>query len=338
MKLELKSGNTVLFDKNELDIGDGESKTLHSFNMVGYTGAVMSSMFGNVVINLQGMTTRNDQTPIFQHHDRTRIVGHGKATIGNDVKLAGVISGTGEAAQEVLSTSENGFPWQASVGIDIQKVIELDMDEVLTVNGQEVKGPAVVFDKSELFETSFVPLGRDGETSAVVFSEDAEDALKHLCAATKTKEEHENMSEKDKQEKVENSAEVLEAAKQEASQATAEHLKSLLAEFSRDTAMKAFEAGKSVDDVKVEEYDKLKTRCEELQAEVDELKSKKQAEGEEKPVEFSEEEPVEGNPKELFDAKVSEFREKGLGAGDAFRAAMKENPELAEQAYKKGVR
>lgn len=332
MKLELKSGNTVQFNKDE--IGDGESKALHSFNMVGYTGAAMPSMFGDVVVNLAGMSVRSEQTPIFQHHDRTRIVGHGKATVGEDVKLAGVISGTGEAAQEVLETSENGFPWQASIGIDILKVVELDAGESLTVNGVDVSGPAVVFDKSELYETSFVPLGRDKDTSTAIFSEDAEVALKQFLAGTKTKKEHETMPEKEKQE-VENSAEVLETAKQEASQATAEHLKSLLAEFSKESAMEAFEAGKSVDDVKVEEYDKLKARCEELEAEVEQLKSEKQAEGEDGPVEFSEEEAPKGNPKEEFEAKVSELREKGMNAGEAFRKAMKDNAELGKKAFNK---
>jgi hypothetical protein len=41
----------------------------------------------------------------------------------------------------------------------------------MTVNGQPVQGPAEVWLESEVFETSFVPLGADGNTRVSVFSQ-----------------------------------------------------------------------------------------------------------------------------------------------------------------------
>jgi len=180
MQLTFEGGNEVQFEKDE--------KTgLKKFSMLGYSGALMSSSHGKVIINLEGMTARSDVTPIFQHHKRERIVGHAKGTIGDTVQLKGVISGTGEAAKEVVETAKRGFPWQASVGIDITEVDRISAGaESLMVNGHAVKGPAIVIQECEMYECSFVPLGRDKDTPSVIFSQDAQDSLKSILAAKET--------------------------------------------------------------------------------------------------------------------------------------------------------
>ena len=155
-------------DKHE----DGKKK-LPKFSMIGYSGGAMAPRgFGRIVIDLQGMDIGGGRAmPVLKNHDSEQIVGHSeKIEAGNELALGGVISGAGAAAQEVIATSENGFPWQASVGADIrfEKIEHLDEGEKATINGQKQVGPVSIARESTLKEVSFVPIGADSETSARV--------------------------------------------------------------------------------------------------------------------------------------------------------------------------
>src|SRR6185503_15427099 len=63
-----------------------------------------------------------------------------------------------------------GFPWQASVGIDQGSVESVKEGTEVEVNGQKLRGPGTVFRKSTLREASFVALGADPKTSAEAFA------------------------------------------------------------------------------------------------------------------------------------------------------------------------
>ncbi len=78
-----------------------------------------------VVVDLAGMKVTRKARPILKDHDRGSIVGHtDDIVVGeNRLEVAGVISGVGSTAQEVIATSENGFPWQASLGANADKVV-----------------------------------------------------------------------------------------------------------------------------------------------------------------------------------------------------------------------
>ena len=327
--IKLTTGKPITFDS---------ANGLPQFVMTGYSGVIVDSAYGDMIVDLAGMKLRSDVTPIFQHHDSTRIVGHAKAAIDSTVQLEGVVSGTGEAAKEVLETSANGFPWQASIGFNIAEMEELEEGEEREVNGLMVSGPAIILTDTELYETSFVPLGRDKNTHSTIFSRDAEEAFAAL-AAKPTKTEHETMSENTTPE-AKYTAEELEAAKADVAKETAQQLKALTAEFGQDVALDALERGLSSEQVKVEQYDAikaelsaLKTRSEALEAELEAANSQEfKAEGEEVPADHIEELSTEENPSEAFESLVAEKVKSGMGQGEAFRAAMSEKPELAAKA------
>ena len=79
-----------------------------------------------------------------------------------------MISGVGATAQEVIATSENGFPWQASLGASADKVVFIPEGKTAKANGREFKGPVYIARKSTLGEVSFVALGADDDTEARV--------------------------------------------------------------------------------------------------------------------------------------------------------------------------
>jgi len=79
-----------------------------------------------------------------------------------------VISRDTSAAKEVVASSRNGFPWQASVGASVEEFEFIKDNQKATVNGQELTGPVNVVRKATLGEISFVDLGADGRTSASI--------------------------------------------------------------------------------------------------------------------------------------------------------------------------
>ena len=143
---------------------------LRKFSMVAYTGGAMR--LGGwpypVVVDLAGMRVTRKSRPILKDHDRASIVGHTDDIVVGDSRLevAGVISGVGNTAQEVIATSENGFPWQASLGANADKVVFIPEGKTATANSREFKGPVYIARKSTLGEVSFVALGADDDTEA----------------------------------------------------------------------------------------------------------------------------------------------------------------------------
>ncbi len=146
--------------------------SLRKFSMTAYTGGAMR--LGGwpypVVVDLAGMRVTRKSRPILKDHDRGSIVGHTDdiAITDKSLEVAGVISGVGATAQEVIATSENGFPWQASLGASADKVVFIPEGKTANANGRELKGPVYVARKSTLGEVSFVALGADDDTEARV--------------------------------------------------------------------------------------------------------------------------------------------------------------------------
>jgi hypothetical protein len=71
------------------------------------------------------MRVTRKSRPILKDHDRASIVGHTDdiMVVDSRLEVAGVISGVGNTAQEVIATTENGSPWQASLGKNADKVV-----------------------------------------------------------------------------------------------------------------------------------------------------------------------------------------------------------------------
>jgi len=143
------------------------------FQIRAYTGAVIDRIYGKMVIDLAGMSARQ-QMPVLRDHRPDRIVGYSdrawKEPAGFHV--AGKFSESTETAKEVRKLAQEGFPWQASIGVQPLKTIELKPGTEMVVNGQTVTGPMEVWTESEVRETSFVPMGADGDTEVSTLGTD----------------------------------------------------------------------------------------------------------------------------------------------------------------------
>lgn len=144
------------------------------FAITAYTGNVIDlGWWGRLIFDVSGMDTKS-KFPVLREHVRDRVVGVAARTWRDDSHLyiGGEFSKSTQDGQEVLKLAEEGFPWQASVGIWPKKVKVLDGEEqVETVNGIEVAGPIEIWQQSLVGEVSFVSLGADDQTAAIVLSD-----------------------------------------------------------------------------------------------------------------------------------------------------------------------
>lgn len=309
-------------DNENVTLTPAEGNGPRRFSMLGYTGAAVERPWGRMVIDLEGMSVGRQKKPILLGHDIERPVGHSEKISKGDKGLSveGIMSGC-EDADRVAKMSDQGFPWQASVGLKINKVVEYGEGEAVTVNGQEFTGPIDVVRKCALQEVSFCPLGADGDTSAVVLSNNPES----MVYVEKGEIE---MADEKKPEEIER-----------------ERFAALRAAFPQhlEFAAAQFESGASVEQAKVAFCDvvakerddaqlQLKAKDEQiikLQSELEAAKQSKPAiPGAAQPAAFTP--PAEGNV--TFADKVAEKLKAGKSQAEAITLAAKENPGLYEKS------
>lgn len=147
-----------------------DEKKLRRFQLDAYNGGPMQMPWSEVpvVVDLAGLTAEKQTRPILLGHNMSAIIGHSEQIVndGRSLKISGVVSGTGQAVQEVVALADNGFPWEASIGTTVEGITEIRAGEKVELNGQKMTGPLTVVSKSSLRETSFVPLGADDTTVA----------------------------------------------------------------------------------------------------------------------------------------------------------------------------
>lgn len=155
---------------------EGGKQSIPTFRIVAYNGGELRTpeymaKFGKpVVIDLAGLTYSPSITANMDH-DSTKRVGHvtEKINDGKQLILAGVVSGTGQAAQEVVDNAARDYPWQASVeAIPTTSLEEVRAGQVVTVNGRTITGPALIARKSRLYAVAFLARGADETTSVSI--------------------------------------------------------------------------------------------------------------------------------------------------------------------------
>jgi len=151
---------------------DGQTPALPRFRMVAYTGQPMriAGWRHPLIIDLAGLAIPSQSRPIRFGHDPLSGIGHTDSIRVEQGQLvaAGVVSRDTAAAREVVVSSKNGFPWQASVGASVDEFEFAKDNQQVTVNGRQYSGPLNIVRKATLGEISFVDLGADGATSATV--------------------------------------------------------------------------------------------------------------------------------------------------------------------------
>ena len=152
----------------------GGASALPKFRMIAYTGGPMriAGWRYPVVVDLAGLAIPSQNRPIRFGHDASSAggVGHTDAirVEAGQLVATGLVSRDTAAAKEIVVSSKNGFPWQASIGASVEEFEFVKDNQKVIVNGRTFDGPVNVVRKATLGEISFVDLGADGNTSAQV--------------------------------------------------------------------------------------------------------------------------------------------------------------------------
>ena len=147
-----------------------DMRKLPTVSILAYTGGIMKVPgWGNIVIDLSNLDASGG-VAILSDHDSSRrgVVGHGSAQVrDNRLIVTGSISATSQAAREIVDASKNGFPWQASVGVEVIERRQVRAGETIEVNGKNIKAPEgglTLVTQGRLREVSIVGIGCDGGT------------------------------------------------------------------------------------------------------------------------------------------------------------------------------
>lgn len=141
------------------------------FDMVAYTGAPVTRAFGSAVFDLSAVELPpGGRLPILLNHDDNQIVGYAdQVQVGDQITMSGVICDT-EHGRKVAKLADQGFTWQASIGIQVHEWTAVKEGETVRCNGRDLDGPVYMGSKTRLLEASFVPAGADNHTRAVALT------------------------------------------------------------------------------------------------------------------------------------------------------------------------
>jgi hypothetical protein len=150
---------------------DDAASELRKIQIVAYTGGTMTVEGWPlpVVVDLDGLEIPTSSLPIRYAHDEYAGIGHTTniAIEGNEIVADAVVSRDTEYSRDFLSSIENGFPWKASIGLEVIEYREIPDGAEVEVNGQSFTGPLYVVDLAVLREISIVDVPADIGTSVV---------------------------------------------------------------------------------------------------------------------------------------------------------------------------
>jgi len=156
---------------NLIEAAAGE-KTPPRFSMVAYRGGAMSldGWANPVVVDLAGVRLAAAQIPARMQHDKRRMVGHFERVEvrGSELHASGVVSFENADAKSLVSSSRNGFQWQASIGANPLHTEHVPRGLSAQANGKTFEGPVDIVRRAVLSEISFVDIGADNSTSATI--------------------------------------------------------------------------------------------------------------------------------------------------------------------------
>lgn len=109
--------------------------------------------------------------PVLLEHSPLKMAGVCSLSVTADGLIAEGSLLSNEFGTQIAEAADQGFPWEMSVYAQAEAHEEVGAGTVLSVNGNEVTGPAVILRRCTIREVSFTAVGVDSETEAVVLSD-----------------------------------------------------------------------------------------------------------------------------------------------------------------------
>lgn len=140
--------------------------------MTGYSGGVIKNhwWWGNLAIDISGMSFPKKSFPILRDHSTSMIIGHSPTkTDDNKLQFDDVVLCDTQFTEEFVSLSDQGVPFEASIYAQPTSIERVEEDEVVDVNGYKFKGPGTIGASPHLRNVQSV-FSAIPETSSVAMS------------------------------------------------------------------------------------------------------------------------------------------------------------------------
>lgn len=149
-----------------------------AFSSTFYTGGALNiAGWGMpVVVDLAGLKAGKVLVANLDHDATKRVGNFDLVNDGSQLVANGKATAATAARDEVVNSAANGYQWQASLEVVPHKVEELAKGKTVTVNGQEITGPAYITRTGTLKGFGFVSHGADDNTTATIAASAASSA------------------------------------------------------------------------------------------------------------------------------------------------------------------
>lgn len=124
-----------------------------------------------VIVDLTSVTFAPTIPFLYNHEpDVDFVVGRADRVTndGTRISATGRVWGHNARSQAILDAAAAGHSWQISIGANPASVTRLEAGATVYLNGREYTGPALIAHGTEIREISFVVIGADGNTSAIL--------------------------------------------------------------------------------------------------------------------------------------------------------------------------
>jgi hypothetical protein len=151
-----------------------------AFSSTFYTGGALniSGWDMPVVVDLAGLKAGKVLVANLDHDATKRVGNFDLVNDGSQLVANGKATAATASRDEVVNSAANGYQWQASLEVVPHKVEELAKGKTVTVNGQEITGPAYITRTGTLKGFGFVSHGADDNTTATIAASAASSAGK----------------------------------------------------------------------------------------------------------------------------------------------------------------
>lgn len=161
------------------------------FSGVAHSGKPFTQYGTRYIVDLTNIQFRT-QTGVLLEHSPERKVGVGTLSVGAaGLYIDGKLLSTDDG-KHVATTADEGFPWELSAYIQSARQEQLAQGETV-VNGQAIAAPCVILRDCSVREVSFVAVGADAHTSAVVLS-DGSDFIPNFSLSHQSAQENSTMT------------------------------------------------------------------------------------------------------------------------------------------------
>jgi phage major head subunit gpT-like protein len=161
----------------------GDVQVKREWKMLAHTGQIVSRWWGRLVLDMDGAKFAQ-KLALLKDHRTDQPIGYSTKVGRTDkgIEASGKLL-SNPIADEVLSASREGFPWQASLMAVPTRTEEVMQGAKSKVNGREVEGPLTIFREFTVHELTLTVLGADSNTTTEAFA--AEGGVEYQQMTTK---------------------------------------------------------------------------------------------------------------------------------------------------------